>query len=203
MRLKTSVWAQGTGLLAAAWFAGGALAAEEPRYTYAQIAYANVDFDDLNNDGDFVNAGASLAVHDKVHVFADYAAGSVDVSNFDVDVTNLDAGIGIDLPLSPTVDVVVDIAYLWTEFDAGNGGNNSVDENGFGARAGVRAMVAPNFELNGGVSYADYEDSDDDTALFGGLVYNFTDAVAVMAGASVGDNITTYELGVRVYFGDK
>lgn len=202
MRLKTSVWAQGTGMLAAALFAGNVLAAEGPRYTFAQVAYENVDFDDLNNDGDFVNAGASLAVHDKVHLFVDYAAGSVDVGNFEIDVTNVDAGLGINLPLSPTVDVIVDIAYLWSEFDAGNG-FNSVDENGFGARAGVRAMLAPNFELNGGVSYADYEDSDDDTALYGGLVYNFTEAVAVTAGASVGDNITSYELGVRLYFGDK
>ena len=202
MRLKTSVCARGAGTLAAALFAGNVLAAEGPRYTFAQVAYANVDFDDLNNDGDFVNAGASLAVHEKVHLFADYAAGSVDVGNVDVDVTNVDAGLGINLPLSPTVDLVVDIAYLWTELDAGNG-FNSVDENGFGARAGVRAMLAPNFELNGGVSYADYEDSDDDTALYGGLVYNFTEAVAVMAGASVGDNVTSYELGVRLYFGDK
>jgi len=203
MRLKTSVCARGTWLLVAALFSGSVLADEGPRYTYGEIGYSRVDYDDLNNDGDFFDAGLSLAVHDVVHLFADYSAGSVDVSSFDVDVTNVDAGAGLNLPLTKTMDLIIDVAYLWIEFDAGNGGNNSIDNNGYGARAGVRAMLAPNFELNGGVSYANFDDSDDDTALYGGLVYNFTPMFAVSAGVSVGDNVTSYDAGLRLYLGDK
>jgi hypothetical protein len=203
MRLKTSVWAWRSGLVVAALFAGNALADEGPRYTYGEIGYSRVDYDDLNNDGDFFDAGVSLAVHDMVHLFADYSTGSVDVSSFDVDVTNVDAGAGLNLPLTKTVDLIVDVAYLWTEFDAGGGGNNSVDEDGYGARVGVRAMLTPNFELNGGGSYANFDHSDDNTAVYGGLVYNFTRMFAVSAGVSVGDNVTSYDAGLRLYLGDK
>jgi len=201
MRLKTSVWARGTALLATALFTGSVLASEGPRYTYGDIGYSRVDFDDLNNDGDFLDLGGSLRVHDKLHLFADYSGGNVSVSSFDVDVTNVDAGIGANLPLSPTVDLIIDVAYLWSELDAGHG--NSDDEHGFGARVGVRAMLAPNFELNGGASYADYNDSDDNKALYAGLVYNFTDMVAMTAGVSAGDNVTSYDIGLRIYFGDR
>lgn len=202
MRLNTAVLFRGAGVVAAMLLTGSVLAGEGPRYTYVEAGYSRLDFDNLDNDGDFFNGGGSLAVHKNVHLFADYAAGSVDVSNNDVDVTNVQAGVGLNVPLSNTVDFIFDVAYLWTELEFGN---NSVDDDGYGLRAGVRAMLTPKFELNGGGTYADYSDSDNDednTALYVGGVYNFTDMFAMTGGVSVGDNVTSYGVGVRLYFGD-
>lgn len=205
MRLKTSVWARVAGFAAATLLTAPVLADDGPRYTYGEIGYSRVDFDDLNEDGDFFDADLSLAVHDMIHLFAGYSTGSVDVANFDVDVTNVAAGVGLNVPLSNTIDFVFDVAYLWIEFDAGNGGNNSIDEDGYGLSAGVRAMLTPRFEMNGGVSYASYSDSDsdDDTALNVGMVYNFTDMFALTAGAAIGDNVTSYGAGLRLYLGNR
>ncbi len=75
---------------------------------------------------------------------------------------------------------------------------NSQDDDGYAIRAGIRAMLTPQFELNGGGSYVDV--SDDDTALYVGAVYSFTDMFAVTGNVSVGDNATAYGVGLRLYF---
>ena len=56
-------------------------------------------------------------------------------------------------------------------------------------------MLTPQFELNGGGTYVDV--TDDDTALYVGGVYNFTDMFALSGDVSVGDNATAYGVGMR------
>ncbi|MBX3705761.1 MAG: hypothetical protein KF911_03925 [Pseudomonadales bacterium] len=73
------------------------------------------------------------------------------------------------------------------------------EENGVGLFGGVRAMLSPQFELNGGMGYVDIDDSDE-TSLDLGMVYNVTDMFAVSAGASIGDESTSYGIGLRLYF---
>jgi Outer membrane protein beta-barrel domain len=196
MTRKTTVWTRGASVVAAALFAGSVLADEGPRYTYAEAGYSVLDIDDFDEDGDIFSVGGSLAVHEKVHLFAAYSDGSIDGSGFDIDITNVEVGGGLNLPLSNTVDLVLDAAYVWAELDADN--FDSVDDDGFALRAGLRAMLTPKFELNGGGTYVDV--SDDDTALYVGAVYNFTDMFAMTGGASIGDNATSYGVGLRLYF---
>ena len=99
-------------------------------------------------------------------------------------------------PLSGTIDFIVDASYVWTEVDAN--GFDAQDDDGYGMRAGLRAMLTPQFELNGGGTYVDVVD--DDTALYVGGVYNFTDILAISGDVSVGDNATAYGVGMHLYF---
>jgi|APFre7841882724_1041349.scaffolds.fasta_scaffold80283_2 hypothetical protein len=196
MNMKTSIWARRAGFVAAVLVAGSAVASEGPRYTYGELGYAQIDFDGFNEDADVFGADGSLAVSDRVFLIASYSQGTIDASGFDVDLTTAAVGAGMHFPLNETIDFVADAAYVWAEVDADS--FDAQDDDGFALSAGLRAMLTPQFELNGGGTYVDV--SDDDTALYVGAVYNFTDMFAVTGNVSVGDNATAYGVGARLYF---
>lgn len=196
MELKHSLWIRTAGALAGVLLTGSVLAAEGPRYTYGEIGYERLDIDNYSGDGDFGNIGGSFAVHDSIYLFASYSDGSIDGSPGDIDVSTFEAGVGYHYPFNDTVDLVLNAAYAWAKVDFDNFGNE--DDDGYALSAGLRAMVTPQLELNGGGSYVDI--SDDDTAIYLGAVYSFTDMFAVTTGASFGDNATSYGIGLRLYF---
>ncbi len=194
--MKSMLWARCAGVVAAALLAGSAVAADGPRYTYGEIGYSNVDFDNFSEDAELFNAAGSLAVTDRVHLIAGYSNGSIDASNVNVDLESATIGAGLNFPLNPTVDLVADLAYAWAKVDANNFG--SEDDDGYAVNVGLRAMLTPQFELNGGGTYVDI--SDDNTALYVGAAFNFTHMFALTGNVSVGDNATAYSVGVRLYF---
>jgi len=176
------------------------LADEGPRYTYVEAAYSQVDFDNFNNaDGDQFGVGGSLALTDMVHLFGSYAAGEVDAGRNgpSIDTTSAAAGIGLNYAVEPTIDVIGRVSYVYAKAEAGN---FDVDDSGLGLSVGVRAMIRPNVELNGDINYVDFGDSSD-TSLDLGAVFNFTEIIAMTVGASFGEDITSYGIGVRAYLG--
>jgi opacity protein-like surface antigen len=183
------------GILAGVLMANAAFAADGPQYTFVEGGYNWIDFDDANADGDAFNVGGSVAVTDMVHLFANYQDGNIDGGGFDFDLSTINLGAGLNIALSPTVDLVTQAA--WVRVDVDVNGFGSDNEDGYSLGVGVRAMVMPQLELNGGVSYVDV--NDDDTALNLGAVYSFNDMFAVTGGASFGDNITSYGVGARLY----
>ena len=197
MTKHTSKWTRRAGFVAAALLAGSAAAAEGPRYTYGEIGYSVIDFDNFSDDADVYSADGSLALTDRLHLIAGYLNGSVDTSNVNIDLEGAQGGLGMHFPLNETVDFVADVAYVWEKVDA-NRGFGSNDEDGYAVNVGLRAMLTPEFEVNGGGSYADV--SDDDTALNLGVVYNFNRMFAITGNVSVGDNATAYGAGLRLYF---
>jgi len=196
MDQKIKRWTRRAGLVAAMLLAGSAAASEGPRYTYGELGYARIDFDNFNEDADVFGANGSLAVSDQIYLIAAYSDGNIDASGFDIDLKQAEAGVGLHFPLNSKVDFTADAAYVWAEVDAD--GFNSQDDDGYALRAGIRAVLTPQFELNGGGSYVDV--SDDDTALYVGAVFNFTDMFALTGNVSVGDNATAYGIGLRMYF---
>ncbi len=199
----------GIGGLLAALLASGSMAAEGPRYTYGQLSYIDVEFNDLDSvdaDGDGFNVGGSFAVADMVHIFAGYTDGEIDVDDFgfgdiSADYSQLSAGLGVNYGVSDTVDLVGRLAYINVEIEVSG---FSQDEDGYGLSGGVRAMIMPQLELNGGVVYSDLGGGfDSDTALELGAVYNFTDMFAAVAGVSFSDDVTEYGIGARLYFGSR
>jgi len=194
---KITTWTRHAGFVAAALLAGSAVAAEGPRYTYGEIGYSRVDFDNFSDDADVFGLGGSLAVSDRVHLIASYSNGTIDTSNINIDLETAEVGAGINYPLNNTVDFVADAAYVWAKADA-NHGFGSQDDDGYALSVGLRAMLTPQFELNGGGTYADV--SDDNTALYVGAVYNFTNMIAMTGNVSIGDNATAYGVGLRLYF---
>jgi len=186
----------GAAALLAASLALPALA-EGPRYTYGELGYQRVDFDNFSEDEDAGYLSGSLGLNDRLFLFGDGSYGTIDVSGSDIDVTTIDAGLGMHLPLNDKVDFVASVAYVYVDVDS-NRFNNSQNDDGYALRGGLRAMVTPKLELNGGATYVDVDD--DNTSAYFGAVYSFTEAFAVTGNVDVGDNATTYGVGLRLYF---
>lgn len=197
--MSSSIRARLAGAAITSLLAGVSLADEAPKYTYAEVSVAHVEFDDFNNaDGDEYGIDGSLALTDMLHIFASYAQGQVDSGGFSsIDTTSAQAGIGLNYAVSPTIDLVGRVAYVYSKAELNN---FDVDDSGAGLSFGARAMVAPQIELNGGISYVDFGDSND-TALDLGAVYSFTEMFAVTANASFGDNASSIGAGLRLYLG--
>ena len=61
MSQKVSMWTRRAGLVAAMLVAGSAVANEGPRYTFGEIGYSQVDFDNFSEDAEMFGANGSPA----------------------------------------------------------------------------------------------------------------------------------------------
>ena len=165
-------------------------------YTYADLSYGIINFDDLDVDGDGFGLGGSLAINPDFHVFAGYQSAGLD---FGVDVSTFAVGIGYNTELSPTVDAVARLSYEYAEVDAP--GFGSVDDSGFGFGVGLRFAASDVVEIAAGIDYVDFGDGGDDTGLNLGGFYSFTEAFDVGLTGSWSDDTSTYALTGRWYFG--
>jgi len=165
-------------------------------YNYFQLGYGNVEFDDVNVDGDGFGLAGSYAINADFHVFGGYQAAGLD---FGIDATMLGAGLGWHTTLSPVVDLVASVSYQYVELDAS--GVGSVDDNGLGLGLGLRFAASDLLELNAGINYVDFSDSGGDTGFGVGGLYSFTDAFALGLGADWNDDSSSYTLSGRFYFG--
>lgn len=170
-----------------------ARAAAEPRYTYAEIGYINVDFDDVGEDGDGFGIGGSYAVHRNVHLVADYA--DIDLGG-NADATTYSLGAGLNFPLRPGLDLVGRLRWIDVDIDTRN---RSRDEDGYGLEGGLRTMINPQLELNGFVRYIDLDRRDDMTLLIGAL-YGVADNLALGADLEFSDDVVALFLKARLYF---
>lgn len=177
-------------LLAALPFAGQAA---EPRYTYAEAGYFDFDFDDVDVDGDGFSIGGSLALTELLHVTASYADGETD--RFDLDYSQLELALGLNVKLQPGLDVVGRVGYVDVEVDTPFG---DADEDGYSLEGLLRWMATEQLELDAGVKYVDLDGSD--TAFVAGALFSITENLALGAGLSVSDDITRWTLGGRYYF---
>jgi len=165
-------------------------------YNYLQLNYGNVEFDDVNVDGDGFGISGSFAVNPNWHVFAGYQGVGLD---FGIDATTFGAGIGYNTEMSQTVDAYARLSYQYIELDApGVGG---VDDSGLGFGVGLRFRASDEVELNAGIDYVDFGDGGDDTAFSAGALYNFYEAFAVGLSGSWSSDVSSYVLSGRFYFG--
>jgi hypothetical protein len=180
------------GLLALSAAAG----AEGFSYNWAALGYGMVDFDDIDVDGDGFGIDGSYALNDDFHVFGTYEAIDLD---FGVDATTFSAGIGYNTEMSPAVDAFARLSYEYVEVDMPLFGSD--DDSGYGFGVGLRFAAGPGVELNAGIDYVDYGSGGDDTSLSLGGLYNFTPAFALGLHGSWGDDVSSYSLSGRFYFG--
>lgn len=165
-------------------------------YNFFQLSYGNVEYDDVNVDGDGFGLSGSYSINEDFHVFGGYQAAGLD---FGIDATSLGAGLGWHTTLSPVVDLVASISYQYVELDAS--GFSSVDDNGLGLGVGLRFAASDLLELNAGINYVDFSDSGGDTGFGVGGLYSFTDAFAFGLSADWSDDASSYTLSGRFYFG--
>ena len=181
--------------LSAGAAAQGADGASGLKYTFVEVGYGQLSFDDPDVDGDGFGIGGSYALTDQFHLFANYRTASLD---FDIDTTDMNVGFGFNSPISDTIDVVATLSYVYVEFDQATFG--SADDNGLGGGIGLRALMTPQIELFGGVEYVDLSDSGSDTALGAGIRYNFNEKFAAGLAGDWSDDASSYTLTGRMYF---
>jgi hypothetical protein len=177
----------------------GAAVAEGFDYSFVEGSYSQIDVDGLG-DGDGLGVNGSYAFTDSFHAFGSFESGEIDVDlgalgSVGVDVDRMQAGVGFNTPLSESIDLVASASYLSMDL-------SGFDDSGYEVGVGLRAMASPVFELSGGIDYADVGDIlDGETSFNAGFLYHFSDAVAVGAGGSWGDDMSTYALNGRFSFG--
>ncbi|MDH4108925.1 MAG: outer membrane beta-barrel protein [Gammaproteobacteria bacterium] len=169
-------------------------AAQGFNYNFVEATYGQLDFDDLNVDGDFFGVGGSLAINENFHGIAAYESADLD---FGVDATSWNIGVGFNTPISPVIDVVAQLTYESVEVSLGSA---EADDDGLGLAVGLRANVSEAVELNFGVKYVDLDDSGDDTALGAAFLMDLTDNFAIGLNGSWGDDASAYGIFGRFYF---
>lgn len=175
---------------------GTSASAEEFDYNFFELGYGNIEFDDVNVDGDGFGLAGSYAINPQFHVFAGYQAAGLD---FGIDATTFGAGLGWHNSLTPVVDLVASVSYEYVELDAPGGG--SADDNGLGLGLGLRFAASELLELNAGINYVDFSDSGDDTGFGIGGLYSFTEAFSLGLSGNWSDDASSYTISGRFYFG--
>ena len=170
--------------------------AEEFDYNWLGFGYGTIDFDNTNLDGDQLGIDGSFAFHEDFHAFASYEVADLD---FGFDSTSFNIGVGYNTELSDVVDAWARLSFEYLDFDGPGGGGN--DDNGYGFGVGLRFAATPQVELNGAIEYVDFSDFGDDTALVLGGLYSFTPQFALGFLGKWGDDLTTYTLFGRFYWG--
>ena len=173
-----------------------AASAEDFDYNWLSFGYGMIDFDDVNVDGNELGIGGSFAFHEDFHAFASYSTADLDSG---IDRTTFDIGVGYNTQLSNVVDAWARLSYEYEEFDGPGAGSN--DDNGFGFGVGMRFAATEQVELEGAIKYVDLNDTGDETALLLGGLYSFTPAFAVGLYGEWGDDVTSYTLLGRFYWG--
>ncbi|QIL19573.1 diffusible signal factor-reguated Ax21 faimly protein [Thermomonas sp. HDW16] len=134
-------------LVAALPFAASAQDAGRPNYNFVQGSYVSTNTDAGNADG--WGLSGSVAVHPNVHLFAEYSNQKIDHTSVDFDQWR--AGVGYNRAIGASTDFVGNVAY--EKIDAGAG----INADGYSVEAGVRSVLAPQFQ---GYAMLGYEDGD-------------------------------------------
>ena len=131
----------------------GASTASDLSYTYVRVGYGKGEVEDVDTDN--YDLTASLAVADYMYLNASYGHTEINV-----DAQVLELGVGVNLPISDSADVIAEIAYLDAKYSIDNrvqGVDISGSESGYGLTLGVHAMAGESLELQVGARYIDID----------------------------------------------
>ena len=179
-----------------------AASAEGFNYSYAYFGYGNTDWDTIDADGSGFSVGGSYGFSDNIHGFISYDTAELDPgAGFpDVDADRTSIGVGYNKAMSNAIDGYARFSYESVDFDIP--GFGSADDSGFGLAAGLRFRATEELELGAGVTYVDYDDLGDDTGIELNGIYSFENSWALALNAELSDDVTTYMLSGRFYFGN-
>lgn len=184
-------------LLLAGSLAATSVAAQDLSYDFIEFRYAEteIDVDGFDEvDGDGYQLGGSFALTPDVHAFVDYENLEFDQ---DVEAAGFEIGLGYQIPVGRSTDLVMRVAYVDAEVDTPFGDFN---DDGFSVSAGFRGLLSDSIELRGGASYVDLDRSGDDTSLQLGADFYLNESFSVGPELTLTDETTTWTLGARFYF---
>lgn len=182
-----------TALLAALTLAPLASQAEGPSYSYVEGGYVITDVDGIGSDADGFLIRGSVELTDDFFLFAGY----VDQDISGVDLKQYSVGAGYAWSATDTTDLYGKVGYAKAEADYMGFG---IDDDGYSLGIGVRSFVMEKLELEASVNYVDLSDSGDDTTFGAGARWYFTEQFAMGIEAGVGDDATSYGIGLRWSF---
>ena len=103
------------------------------------------------------------------------------------------ASVGYYTGINEKIDFIADLSFL------GQHVTNAGSHNGWGIDGGLRAMLAPKFELDGLVQHSDVNSNTENTLTVKGL-YSLTDAWRLFASYSNNSDEDDFQVGVRYVF---
>jgi hypothetical protein len=165
-------------------------------YTYIQADIIRGDGDGFSGGPDGLALSGAYALTKELFVFGGFGHLDGEIGGTDVDTSTIGAGLGLHMPASPTTDLVFGLSFLHGDSDNAAPAW-SPDGTGYGLDIGLRHAADEKLELNGGVSYQDFDDSSSMTALRGGVVYHATKNVGICGGLSFSSEFDQLTLGVR------
>jgi len=186
-----------------------AQAAAGPRYTYIEGGYQYTELDDptgfgadLDGSGFFV--AGSFAVTEIFHVFGGYSDTDLKVDlgigTAEIDYQTLNLGVGLNWALNDRIDLVGRVA--WVDVEA-KFEDVKEDDSGFGLSLGLRSMLTDRFEINTALNYVNLGSDADELAVALGTVFGVTDMLALTLTGQIGQDSSTFNAGVRLYFGGR
>lgn len=175
-----------TALVAAAAMPAAALAGDVS-YSYLGAGYGALKPDNIDRlDGYHVEG--SLAIHENVHLIADY----IRAKDSPLTAYRARGGAGYNVPLNSQWDIVGRLGWSFTKAEIDNLGSNKDD--GAFAQAGVRGMAAEGLEVSAFVTYDDIEELA--SADLGAVVY-FMPRLGGTVGYTYSSDLQTWTVGLR------
>ena len=173
--------------------------AESPSYNFLQLDWRTVEFDagSVDVDGDGLGISGAFEIAPNWHIVAGYSSIDLDAG---VDFAEFGIGAGYHSDISNNTNFFANLLWVTAEVDVN--GFGSVDESGVGAQVGLRSNVTDAVQLEGFISYVDLGDGADGTSVGGAGWYSFNDQFALGLLAEFDDDVTSFGIGGRMYFGD-
>ena len=172
-------------------------AAQGLSYNYFQGSYGRVDLDDssFSADGDGFGISGSYAFNEDFHLSGEYQTAETD---FGVDLSLLEINLGYHATVSENLDLIAQVGYLKVDVDAS--GIISADDDALLIGGGVRAALADNVELSGGIDYIDFDAGDGEMRANASFLVGLTDELAVGLKATFWDDVNIYQISLRLNF---
>ncbi len=166
---------------------------------FAIIPEAETDSGDFDADGDGFQLRGSLTVHQNYFALVEIASLEFD-DGIDVDFQRWLIGAGAHWPINQSLDFIARGGIVRYDVDYGRFGDD--DDIGFFHGGRVRALVASNVELEGGVdiSTAEVGGFEDEILLVGEGRYHFNNQFSVGGLLNLGDDVSQIGIYGRFNF---
>lgn len=165
-------------------------------YHYAQISYVSTTEDSLGIAIDFSAIGArgSYEINKDIAITAGYFSGSY--QPLPIDSRDLEVGITLHTPISHLADFALNASLIQSELQTPFG---DADDNGHRLKAMVRYHISHRVELEAFFSQLKIFDDTDNMAGIE-LLAGITPNLSLAAGYSLGNNVNSLLLGLRLEF---